>query len=760
MLPATFQPVSPGNMKSILVMYEDDAEDWAVYLKALFSQTVERKGILLYSLEGFSLQHLELLSLTSYKCKIIVLSSSVLKDLTPQKSEFLEKVLDSPSCVVTLLCGLQSATPLYESLNISASRWELSTQQEPGEYISVIQHILSGDYEDYLEVSVPADQRENNPGEKRERNEPEASSGTSESAVSLAMVLPAEVPCENPGEIFIFLKDEVVGETVEAEFTSHTKCIRTQPALWDKNVWCMKALDFPAGSVSIRIYCDGILTATSEMKYCSPAAVAEGPAKVAGPGGNLCWNDIDELDGILTSIFKQEIPHYNFQHLQSEIYPQNEYIHGNELPTLLHCAAKFGLKNLALHLLQCAGASWALKMRDASGADPAHIASKYGHEELMKILEDFSTEEVSRNNEQLHDYEEDRISLSAHSPPSVSPTLYLHQGSRRTPRQSEDITEVTEETGEKQEPGPGEKTLLSPAEEASDCSEDPYDDLYMFIPGTELEPDGELLACSRPPLPPPRPACAAFQPKKPQSPSQGRPRKGQVERSHNWSDSGEEKTEVEEAQVEEDPYTFAEIEDSEYDMILTKMSVKRKPGNWSFIINRPPAPAPRPTNVLPKEETVPYIAQVFQQKTARRQSDSDKPQGLPKKPDKARKESSAVSIPRHCLEAGQEELILLQEKVKNGKLSVDEALEKFKHWQIGKSGLEMIQQEKLRQLRDTIIGKRPEEENVCDKLTIVHHPSGTTTCNENMLHNIPLSNKLPAPLQVEKEFGFCYRKDH
>ena len=45
-----------------------------------------------------------------------------------------------------------------------------------------------------------------------------------------------------------------------------------------------------------------------------------------------------------------------------------------------------------------------------------------------------------------------------------------------------------------------------------------------------------------------------------------------------------------------------------------------------------------------------------------------------------------------CLAAGQEELILLQEKVKNGKLSVDEALEKFKHWQMGKTELEMIQQ--------------------------------------------------------------------
>ncbi|XP_021101103.1 B-cell scaffold protein with ankyrin repeats isoform X2 [Heterocephalus glaber] len=658
-----------GNTKGILVMYEEDAEDWAVYLRKLFSQAVETEGILLYRLEHFSLRHLESLSLTSYKCKLLILSGSVLSDLTPKKCEFLEKMLDSPNSVVTLLCGLRSAAPLYESLNIPAGRWELSTEQQPRDYISVIQRVLFRDSEAYLEVSVPAEQRVNNPEEMKEKNKTEGSSGTSRSAVSLAMVLPAEVPCENPGEIFIFLKDEVVGETVEAEFVSHAKYIRARLALWDKNVWCMKALDFPPGPVNVRVYCDGILTATGEMKYSSPAMVVKGPTRAADSEGTLCWNDIEELDGILASIFKHEIPYYDFQSLQSEICPQNEYMHINELPTLLHCAAKFGLKNLALHLLQCSGANWASKMKNTSGADPAHIAKKYGHEELKKIFEDFSIQEISRNNEQLNDDEKDRASPSAYSP---------------------------------------WKTGESP-----------------------------------------------------------------VERSHNWNDfrarqetrdepkGGEAKKEDEKVQeAEEDPYTFAKIDENEYDMILSNMSVKKKPGSQSFIMNRPPAPTPRPTTTFPKEETMSYIAQVFQQKAARRQSDSDKSHGLPKKPDKARMESPAMSIPRGCLAAGQEELILLQEKVKNGKLSVDEALEKFKHWQMGKSSLEMIQQEKLRQLRDNIIGKRPEEENICDKLIIVHHPSGTTAHNENMLHNTPFSNKVPAPLQVEKEFGFCCRKYH
>lgn len=61
-----------------------------------------------------------------------------------------------------------------------------------------------------------------------------------------------------------------------------------------------------------------------------------------------------------------------------------------ELPTLLHCAAKFGLKNLAVHLLQCSGATWASKIKNLEGSDPAHIAERHGHEELKKIFEDFS----------------------------------------------------------------------------------------------------------------------------------------------------------------------------------------------------------------------------------------------------------------------------------------------------------------------------------------------------------------------------------
>uniref|UniRef100_A0A0G2JF26 B cell scaffold protein with ankyrin repeats 1 n=1 Tax=Mus musculus TaxID=10090 RepID=A0A0G2JF26_MOUSE len=557
--------------------------------------------------------------------------------------------------------------------------------------------------EDYLEVSIPTDSRAKYPEDTSGQKGTDVLASLRPS-VPRVLVLPGEIPCEKPGEIFILLKDELIGEILEVEFISTNKRLRARPARWNKSVWHMKAADFPAGSVTVNIHCDGIIKATTEIKYCSAAKATESPFRVSDPGKSLCQKSIEELDNVLASIFKREIPYYEFKHLQAETYPQKERTHTTELPTLLHCAAKFGLKNLALHLLQCSGATRAARMKATDGSDLLHIAERHGHEELKEVFEDFLSQNTGRNSKQENDYEEDVISFSTYSP----------------------------------------------------CNSE------------------EPLPHCRPPLLPPRPGTAASQLERPHFTSQaGKVLEDQMERSQNWNDlnarpetreesSREEKKEEaqEEEEEEENPYAFAETEDNEYDLILASKSVKKRTGNRSFIINRPPAPTPRPTHIPPKEETTPYIAQVFQQKAARRQSDGDKFYSLPKKPDKTRMEGPTFPSTRDYLTTGQEELILLQERVKNGKMSVDEALEKFKHWQMGKSGLEMIQQEKLRQLRDNIIGKRPEDENAYDKLTIVHHPSGNTAHNENMLYNSPFNSKFPARIQVEKEFGFCCKKDH
>ncbi|XP_042557514.1 B-cell scaffold protein with ankyrin repeats isoform X2 [Dipodomys spectabilis] len=761
----------PETTKDILVIHEDDVEEWAFYLREIFLHVVKQEAILLYPLETFSLRPRELLSLNSYKCKLLIISNRLLKDLTPKKCQFLEKVLHSPESVVTLLCGVESANQLYKLLHISQSRWEMSTEQEPDDIISVIKQIIFRESEGYLEVNTQAHLRMQHSGENHERKE-RKDSEVSTSTGPLALVLPNEIQCENPGEIFILLRDEVIGETLEIEFMSNYKRIIKQPTRWNKKVWSMKALDFPAGSVIVKVYCDGNIKATTEIKYYTTAKTKECPLSMASLGDSLCQGNMEDLDGILAAIFKHEIPYYEFQSLPTEIYSKEEYTHVKELPTLLHCGAKFGLRNLATHLLQCPGARWASQTKNTDGFDPAHIAERHGHKELKKIFEDFAIQEAYSNNEQENDYKEDFISFTTYSPSTQYSAC--HHGKRKAHRSTVNGAETSERAMEGKENESSAEAKHSQPEVDTNSSENQYDDLYVFIPGINLENNPQQpLTCGRPPLPPPRLVSPASQLERPHFKIQGKIVEDQMERREIWSDpfnvkqdtrdepKGEEEEEDEKEQEEdEDPYTFAEIDDNEYDMILAHMSIKKKTGSRSFIMNRPPAPTPRPVNIFPSEEKTPYIAQVFQQKAARRQYDSDKFHGLPKKPDRVQMESPAFPIPRDCLTVRQEELISLQEKVKNGKMSVDEALEKFKHWQMNESGLEMIQQEKLRQLRDSIIGKRPEEENVYNKLSIVHRPSGNTAHNENMLYRIPFSNELPARLQVEKEFGFLSSKDH
>ncbi|XP_027709223.1 B-cell scaffold protein with ankyrin repeats [Vombatus ursinus] len=754
------------NIKNLLMLYEEEAEEWAVYLRDVLLHVVEMEAMLLYSLTNSSDRHLDSLDLNSYKCKLLILSNSLLKGLTPRKCRFLDRLLRSPESVVILLCGVKSSDELYELLTVSRGSREISTEQEPEDYISVIRSVIQRGSQNYFEVSNPLEIGMELYTKTNKTRKIEAASETPESSVSSVLVLPAKISCEDPGDIFILLKDEIIGDNIEIEFATDSKCVRTQPPLWSKTVRCMKALDFPAGSVNVNVYCDGNIKATTEIIYYTIEKKVEHPLKEVDPRDVVQQTSLEELDTVLTSIFKAEIPHYDLRNLQQEMHHQeNKQL--QELPSLLHCAAKFGLKNLAVHLLQCSGATWASKARNIEGADPAHIAESQGHGELKRIFEEFSIHEDNRNEGLESEYVEKMEDLIPAASPfcsAMTPHTSHHHGRGQIYK-----AEAEEEKKEREDDQDDED---SRQERGSEVESD--DELYVVIAENNEEGDSkDALFSDRPPLPPPRAVVSPIGLEKPHCLLPGKILEEQSARSQAWCDLGikketeeelkreMEKKEEDEEKEEEDPYTSVEIEENEYDIILANGSMKKKIGSRSFIINRPPAPAPRPRSVPIKEETIPFIAQVFQQKTTRPQHDGDKLQAPVKKSDRIGMDNQRCSALKCCIPSGQEELILLQEKVKTGEISMDEALKKFKQWQTEKSGLEVIQQEKLRQLRDCIIGKRPEEENFYDKITIVHHPDFKDTAqSENISYGTPVTNKLSPRFQVDKEYGFCWRKDN
>ncbi|XP_066173970.1 B-cell scaffold protein with ankyrin repeats [Sylvia atricapilla] len=741
--------MSPAeNTKDILVIYEQEAEEWALYLKSLFGLIVSKEGILLYNLEDSSFKHQELLSLLSYKCKLLILSCGLLNCLNQKRSYFLEQVLKPPDNVVILLCGVENSESLYEILTLTGGSKEISTDQKPEEYVSVVKGIIQpdkpwdenpGDSVSYIYEAVLADDHQNisdiNLSDVRGASEEtdlafktEVLSERLESNEQTILVLPKRISCENPGEIFILLKEEIDEETLEIEFITDNQRIRTQTASWNKKVKYVKALDFPAGPVYVNVYCGGVIKTTAQIEYYTALEEIEPILKkVADPIAFTCqalkFSSVEKVDNVLTSLLKNKISTYEFSPLESE----KEHHHQansnlEEFPTLLHCAARFGLKNLATLLLSCPEATRACKITNKYGDDPESIAKKHGHKELRKLIQELSNcaaSDFTNCKEEVEDSNTYELMLGSETPPAVA-----KQNSR-------DQYEIGSRCQQEVEVDAEKKDDLKDSREETEYEDEEEEDSYSLHNspaslyanvGDELqESRRDCFYCKRPPPPPPR-NLPGIQ-RQDDLRYSSRERNFVMDRSKREQADGltaaccreDQGTCEEDSEEEEHPYTCVALDERVYDLILGQEEQEEKRKHCrSFIMNRPPAPAPRPLCLPVREENTPYIVQVFQQRACRVTSDNSRTYCEARNPEAHRgyTETITYSTVEHKIPPEQEELIHLQEQVKKGEISVDEALDRFKQWQNKKQRLPSTQQEKVHHLRDTTIRNRQENENL------------------------------------------------
>ncbi|KAM4706640.1 B-cell scaffold protein with ankyrin repeats-like [Discoglossus pictus] len=140
----------------------------------------------------------------------------------------------------------------------------------------------------------------------------------STSHVQPAIALPQRILCENPGEIFIILKEEIpITATVDIEFCSQNKHIRTQPTQWNEKILSLKALEFPVGPVSVNICCDGVIRATTEIEYYTAVGEIELLLKkVTDPIAFICQAfkvyTLEDLDIVLMKSLQSKISSCEF----------------------------------------------------------------------------------------------------------------------------------------------------------------------------------------------------------------------------------------------------------------------------------------------------------------------------------------------------------------------------------------------------------------------------------------------------------------
>ncbi|XP_029142524.1 B-cell scaffold protein with ankyrin repeats [Protobothrops mucrosquamatus] len=704
------------NTQGILVIYEEAAEEWALYLKSIFKHIILEDRILLYDLEAASIYHSEVPFLCSYRCKLLIISNGLLKGLNLKKRYFLNKILQPPERVAILLCGVEDSTLIYQTLNIDKCNQLMTTDQGPEDYLAVISDIIQQGAHDPLSSDLERSLRLSDGSVESE--EVTETVGRPE-----VLVLPKRIPCECPGEMFIILRDDVPEDSVIIEFITENEWIRIEPDFWNQKVRFIKALDFPAGFVNVNIYCGGDIKATVQIEYYSTVGEFEKMLqKVADPIAFACqafkFSSAEKMDNILTLLLKSSIISHDFSSFPNEVTDHDQEIdlQLEELPTLLHCAAKFGLKKLAALLLQDPKVIQACRITNKYGENPAHVAKKYGQKEIWKILAQLSINEDKNTSDEKEIKAEDDIyvfmmSSDSHSNglgrPSIEepPGAYLKIQKKKEMNADAEPKEYNEEgMVEKEE---GNKLEENTCHLRNSCY-GLYSNIFKDVPEAKSE---NVSVSEGPPLPPRNQSVASKQSELFYLYSACKRVEGQTE---NKETDGEPKINDYFDEIDgEDPYTSAVVNDGVYDTIIdNKLQEQRKDGR-SFIMNRPPAPAPRPLSVAAKEESTSYIAQVFQQKVTRTHAGNEKLLNAVRKPgtpmttkfneselikemamklnDRSYEDKVTYTIVKPKIPPSQEEHLLFQQQLKKGNSSMDE-IQKLKHWQIHTSKPETTQQ--------------------------------------------------------------------
>ncbi|XP_055012803.1 phosphoinositide 3-kinase adapter protein 1-like [Boleophthalmus pectinirostris] len=214
----------------------------------------------------------------------------------------------------------------------------------------------------------------------------------SSSVLSTIALVPSRVPCGDPVEVFLLLKNESAANVTEVEFSKDNLTVKVQPNQWSDNIVRINAPDFPSGIVKVSVLRNGVTLNNTELLYYSRLEeMSRLLSEVSDPVQFMCQaldvSSVEKLDEMLSSMLQRRMPSGGFQGLERESTPERES-HDSEVPTMLHFAAQYGLKSVLSVLLQCPGAERAVRTANRHGHTPIEIAMHHGHTQFHVLLKE------------------------------------------------------------------------------------------------------------------------------------------------------------------------------------------------------------------------------------------------------------------------------------------------------------------------------------------------------------------------------------
>ncbi|XP_035256389.1 phosphoinositide 3-kinase adapter protein 1 isoform X2 [Anguilla anguilla] len=479
----------------------------------------------------------------------------------------------------------------------------------------------------------------------------------------------------------------------EVEFSCQDCAPKREPGTFENDYTVrVKAPDMPSGMVLVSLYCnDSVICSRPIAYFTSMGELSSCLENITNPLDFMCQafnitsNSTEALDNLLTESLRSRIPTrglHIFGVSQVEEENMSTYQRSEELPTLLHFAAKFGLRKLAALLLQCPGALQAYSVANRYGDYPNNVAEKHGFSNLRQFMDE---------------YVETADMLKSHIQDSIA-----QEGEEEV---YESMSAASRDMLMKfsLNPGCSEEIYESMLELDPDCVEDLYEDMEKMR-HEALNPEEALLR-----------KFLLGKGDKFSTENEGEEEKEDEQEEEERGEEGEGRVaenrlsweEEEEEDEEEDPYNLC-FPDQVYDTVDELLSYVPD------VTNRPPAPIPRPTVTTQPEDNKTYISRVFHEKPVGHRTTLT-PGGLysvPARPVRDRLSTTTYDPYAGMRTPGQRQLISLQERVKVGALNVEDAVLEFKSWQQNqerRSQSLRYQQENLKRLRDSITRRHKEK---------------------------------------------------
>ncbi|XP_068424518.1 phosphoinositide 3-kinase adapter protein 1 [Clinocottus analis] len=681
----------------LVIVHAAEAQEWATYLQQILksSRKFRKRPISLHALDpAAQRREFDFERFRSCECVVLVLTGAVLDMLCDPGLQGALRALLSPSHrMVALLCGVPEDDVPTECFEDWPSWRKLYAEDEPALYVTTISESISECRRVKAEQSeavaaaelltsstenlatgktgeVVSDELQ----EAVQRDEEPAGAPDSTSKdpgtptqLTCLTVQPNRVVCGGREKLFVIFTHKADDWSVpQVEFSSGNVASKTVPGTVENEYTIsVVAPDMPAGVVSLTMYTDQrCVCLTPVTFYTNMGEVSRYLEDAADPVNFICQafnltsNATESLDKMLTDSLKSMIPATGLQLFgvrQIEEDNMEAYQRNEELPTLLHFSAKYGLKKLTTILLQCPGALQAYSVMNKSGDYPNTLAEKSGFSDLRQFMDDFV---------------ETADMLKSHIEDSIH---------------TEDSAKVYE---------PMSSNSQHIMMKYSGCSEDIYESMLGIDPEFTEDLYEEMTAVDENPE---EAMLRKFFKAKPHGSV------NQDDDDHLKSEEEEkESNDFDEVEEEEDPYNYCP--EDIYDTVDANGSCIQG------ILNRPPAPIPRPESMSDLEKPQTYISRVFSDKAVS-QSRTMETGDLAAQP--VAPLSSAYDPYGGMKTPGQRQLISLQERVKVGEITVDEAVQEFKAWQFDherRSSSIRYQQENLKRLRDSINRRHKERE--------------------------------------------------